>query len=122
MGGIDVLLVLVEFGDDFLDLRDQGRQRCLQGLLQEARGIDLVLKVFGRTHHLGITGVDGIVSVAFIGEFALEPTDQLPGRVEILFHILEFGCGRCLGSHLDHRRGQRGRRLFSAGTDKTFRE
>jgi len=39
----------------------------------------LVLKVFGRTHHLGVTGVDGIVGVAFIGEFALEPSDQLPG-------------------------------------------
>jgi hypothetical protein len=103
-------------------LRDQGRQRCLQGILQEARGIDLVLKVFGRTHHLSITGVDGIVGVAFIGEFALELTDQLPGGVEILFHFLEFGCSRCLGRHLDHRRGQRGRRLFSAGTDETFRE
>jgi hypothetical protein len=34
------------------------------------------------------------VGVPFIGEFALEPTDQLPGRVEILFHIPEFGCGR----------------------------
>jgi len=81
-----------------------------------------VLKVFRRTHHLGITGVDGIVGVAFIGEFALEPTDQLPSRVEILFHVLEFGGGRCLGVHLDHRRGQRGRRLFSAGTDETFGE
>src|SRR6202043_4156214 len=115
--GIDVLLVVVEFGDHFFDLRDQGRQRCLQGILQEARGIDLVLKVFGRTHHLGIAGVDGIVGVAFIGAFTLEPTDQLPGRVEILFHILEFGCRRCLGSHLDHRRGQRSRGLLYAGTD-----
>jgi hypothetical protein len=60
--------------------------------------------------------------VALISELALELTDQLPGGVEILFHIPEFGCGRCLGSHLDHCRGQRGRRLFSADTDETFRE
>ena len=60
--------------------------------------------------------------MALVGKLALEPTDQLPGRVEILFHMLEYGFGRGLGSHLDHRRSQRSRRLFSAGTDETFRE
>ena len=43
LGGIDVLLVLIELGDDFFDLRDQGRQRCLQRLLEELRAIALNL-------------------------------------------------------------------------------